>query len=87
MGDFNFPKLSWDGTDLPNNDFMGCTRDAFLIQKVRKPTRERKNQKSNILDLIFVNEDSIISDIEHQDPFGKSDHQTLVFDLDQSCLP
>ena len=36
MGDFNFPKLLWDGTDTSNQDFIESTRDAYLIQKVKK---------------------------------------------------
>ena len=80
MGDFNFPNIKWDGTDT-HVEFIECVRDAYLIQKVNKPTRDREHQKSNILDLILVNDDSMISKINHEDPFGKSDHQVLVFDL------
>ena len=32
-------------------------------------------------DLIFVNDDGIISDIRHTEPLGKSDHDVLLFDL------
>ena len=33
------------------------------------------------LDLVFVNEDTLISDIEHLAPVAKSDHQALFFTL------
>ena len=83
MGDFNFPNISWDCTDINGDtDFVDCIRDAYLIQKVNKPTRDRESQKSNLLDLILVNDDNFSSDVEHLDPFGKSDHQALTFDLD-----
>ena len=90
VGDFNYPKLKWDGTDLFNqeednenkeNIFVECLRDAFLIQNVKKPTRNRVNQMSNILDLVLTSDDELITEIEHMDPLGKSDHQVLMFDM------
>ena len=90
MGDFNYPKLKWDGTDLFNqeedqenkeNIFVECLRDAFLIQNVQKPTRNRENQRANILDLILTSDDDLITEIEHMDPLGKSDHQVLMFNM------
>ena len=30
---------------------------------------------------MLVNDNQIVSEIEHQDPFRKSDHQVLTFDL------
>ena len=90
MGDFNFPKLKWDGTDIFNqNDdkesketiFSESLRDAYLIQNVCKPTRNREAQKANILDLVLTNEDDLISTIVHSDPLGLSDHQVLTFHL------
>ena len=57
-------------------------RDALLIQKVTKPTRFREGQKRTMDDLVFVNEESLISDIEYGDPLGKtSDHLFLSFEL------
>ena len=90
MGDFNYPKLKWDGTDLINLEddieskeekFIESLRDAFLIQNVKNPTRNREHQKANILDLILTSDDELISEIEHRDPLGKSDHQVLTFDM------
>ena len=45
----------------------------------KNPTRRRTGQASNILDLILVNEESLISQIEHCCPIAKSDHETLIF--------
>ena len=56
--------------------------DAYLIQKVSKPTRNvRLDQKSNIVDLVLVNDEKIISDIIHSAPIGASDHDTLYFQI------
>ena len=48
---------------------------------VNKPTRRREGQTPHILDLVIVNDTNLISDITHATPFGKSDHETLIFEL------
>ena len=44
-----------------------------------------------MIDLIFSNEESMIADLEHQSPLGKSDHSTLTFRyncyLDRKSIP
>ena len=54
LGDFNYPNIQWDGTwtGPHDNKFIECLRDAFLLQKVTKPTRNRENQKPSIVDLV-----------------------------------
>jgi endonuclease/exonuclease/phosphatase family metal-dependent hydrolase len=83
MGDFNFPKIHWsgqgDGDTL--HEFTECLRDAYLLQKVTHPTRNKLGQTPNILDLILVSEDNLISDVTHTAPIGKSDHDVLNFEL------
>jgi hypothetical protein len=81
FGDFNFPDVKWDGSwnEEKNNEVIECMRDAFLIQKVKDPTRHREGQRSTLDDLVLVSEENLISDIEHLDPVGKSDHNILVF--------
>ena len=84
-GDFNYPKIRWDDRDIiygDNEKFVECLKDAFLIQKVNKPTRNvRLDQRANIVDLVLVNEDAMISDIIHSAPIGASDHDSLIFQL------
>ena len=84
MGDFNFPDAKWTEVTIQNNTstkFIDSSRDALLTQKVIKPTRHRENQKSSMIDLIFVNEENLVSDINHECPVGLSDHEVLIFDL------
>ena len=52
-----------------------------MSQVVTKPTHCREGQTPHILDLVMVNDESLVSDIEHFCPFGKSDHETLFFTL------
>ena len=83
VGDFNYPNIKWDGewTGNQDNEFIESIRDAMLIQMVKNPTRRRAGQASNILYLILVNEESLISQIEHCCPIAKSDHETLIFTM------
>ena len=83
MGDFNYPFVKWDGTwsGEKGDEILRKVHDAFLIQKVSKETRRRPGQNPTLDDWILINDDSIISDVIHQDPLGKSDHDVLVFQL------
>ena len=86
IGDFNFPSLTWkeDAIDPVNRtaedaQFLESTRDAFLFQHVHEPTRYRLHQHANTLDLIFTNEEGMVSDLEVRDPLGKSDQSMITF--------
>ena len=83
MGDFNLPKINWHGqwSGDYNNEFLESLRDSYLSQMVNKPTRCREGQTPNVLDLIIVNDELMISDIDHICPVGNSDHETLFFNL------
>ena len=85
MGDFNFEKINWDTWSTPSQEasidyrFIECARDNFLYQHIRKPTRGRIDQEPHILDLVFTNEDGMVSDLNYLSPLGKSDHSVIVF--------
>ena len=51
----------------------------FHVTCNAKPTRWRGADSANVLDLVFTNEEHMISDIEYQSPLGKSDHCVLKF--------
>ena len=50
--------------------------ENFLFQHICSPTRIRTGQTSNILDLVFTNEEGMIitDSIKTDSPVGKSDH-------------
>ena len=86
LGDFNLPKINWmdweSTTKSPEdvqNSFLECMRDAFLFQHVTKPTRGRASNKPSLIDLVFTNEDGMVSDLEISSPLGKSDHSCITF--------
>ena len=82
MGDFNYPNIKWDSESTESNTvegkFIENIRDNFLFQHITKPTRGRLGNKSNILDLIFTNEEGMIEDVTYESPLGKSDHAVLL---------
>ncbi len=87
MGDFNYRDINWTDWSTPHNEdhlefiFLESIRDTFLNQHDTEPTRGRIGQNANILDLIFTNEEGMLSNLEHLSPLGKSDHCLLLFDF------
>ena len=82
MGNFNYPNIKWDSESTESNTvedkFIENIRDNFLFQHITKPTRGRLGNKSNMLDLIFTNEEGMIEDVTYESPLGKSDHAVLL---------
>ena len=83
MGDFNYPTIKWNGecNNKKDNEMYECIRDAYLTQNVKSPTRFRTDQNPTLDDLILTNDENLLSDIQHCNPIGKSDHETLIFEL------
>ena len=88
MGDLNFPDIDWENwtcksnnTDDIDHRFIECIRDCYLFQHVSEPTRKRGNDNPSTLDLLFSNEDHMISDLEINAPLGSSDHSILKFNF------
>lgn len=79
MGDFNFPTIhqDWAWMSASNNGFIDTLQDAYLIQKIEKPTRHRANQASNLVDLILSFKNRSLASV------SKSDHEVLVL---QPCV-
>ncbi len=86
-GDFNHPELDWyNGKTTKNPEhksslFLEAVRDSFLFQHVKDPTHYRCDQTPSTIDLLFTNEDNMLSNLHHNTPIGKSHHVSLVFDL------
>ena len=64
------------------NKFINSFQENFLDQLIDSPTRHRKKQKSNILDLVFTADKADIISVRHCSPLGKSDHEVLEIILD-----
>ena len=80
--DFNCPSVRWDGewSNNKDNEFVECIRDVFLTQTVKIQLGREKD----IPLICFVNEESMVSGIEHLSP-GTNNNGTLVFSLLYVC--
>ena len=84
IGDFNYPNINWEtGSSVTSAEslFLDAINDSYLYQHVSYPTRARLHQCPSILDLVFTNEDGMLSNLEYMAPLGKSDHSVLCFQL------
>jgi len=61
--------------------FLDAVHDSGLSQHVTEPTHYRPNITANILDLVFTNEEAMISSINYFPGIGSSDHVCLQFHL------
>ena len=83
-GDFNFKGIDWKlqlGTSDKENKFIDAVQDSYLFQNVDEFTRYRDGNQPSLLDLIFTNEEGLVSNIEYLPPIGASDHLCLRAEL------
>lgn len=82
LGDFNFPKLSWDSEHIPTirsgcsylsiyKDFISCLDDYSLVQMVSDPTRG-----DNTLDLFLTSNHTLVNKTEVKT--GIADHDITI---------
>ena len=89
MGDFNYRNIDWKtfstSSSSASNEakLIESVRDGYFFQHVLEPTRCRIGQKPSSIDLIFTNEEKMVTGLEYLSPLGKSDHCVLKFDF--SC--
>ncbi len=85
MGDLNFPRIDWinetspASLDDPNTCFLELVRDNFLHQHIKENTHFRPGCQPSCIDLVFTNEEGMVSAVEHLAPIGASHHQMLKF--------
>ena len=86
-GDFNYKNIDWDNMscDLSIESdtamFLEVIKDTYLTQHIAEPTRFRESEQSNILDLVFSNEEHMIDNIALLPGLGKSDHCIITFNF------
>lgn len=62
-----------------NYEFLETIRDCFLHQHITEPTRGRGDAKLSTLDVLFSNEEGMVTDVNVAPPLGKSDHSVINF--------
>ena len=85
-GDFNLPMVDWsinrslEAEGSYSSEFLNLAEELSLFQHVHSNTRYRGTQKS-CLDLVFSNEEGMISEVRELPPIAKSDHICQQWDL------
>ena len=83
FGDFNLPTINWnDDGPTPKTDiereFVNMFNNTNLTQKIKKPTRFGGGQRPNILGLVLINEEDVITPHIPRPPIGRSDHVIIT---------
>jgi hypothetical protein len=83
IGDFNYREINWNDQSCnaangrASHDFLNCVQDCFLYQHATEAIHFCGTQRANVLDLVFINEEAMISDLHYCEPIGDSDHFVL----------
>jgi len=70
MGDFSFPKVSWECHTDNKRGPGKHINDNLFVQVLREPMR-----KGVLLDLLLVKRESLMSEVEIGDDFGHGVHK------------
>ena len=86
VGKFSYNMINWNLKSVtalsPSaTAFLNTINDLFLAQLISEPTRHRVVLRSNILDLVLINNVYFIGSNEHRNPIGCSDHIFLLLHL------
>ena len=89
VGDFNYNHIDWDiftANDVGSNtqcldDFLLTVSECALYQHIIEPTHFRPNQTPSTLDLVFTNEEGMVTNLVYLPPLGSNDHACLRFDF------
>ena len=86
-GDFNYPEIKWENEYVLEQTpvigpFISTVQSLHLHQHIIRPTRYRYGQEPSLLDLVFTNEEEMLTNLIHNPAVGESDHECLRFDLD-----
>ena len=85
LGDFNYKDINWETCTTIHHEsskeakFLDAVKDCFLTQHNLENSRRRGNDDPSLIDLIFTDENMQVSDILHEAPLGKSDHDVIIF--------
>ena len=92
-GDFNVPQIDWSSSfcSAPElhfaHRFLDTIHNCMLFQHVTQPTRFRDGETANTLDLLFTNEEGMLTNLEYCPGLGKSDHIVMRFEVTcYTCL-
>lgn len=84
VGDFNCPSIDWDSFTSPNDNISNSLL-TYMVESGFQQFVNFGTRNSNILDLVFTDDEQIIHSINQAPPLGHSDHVTVEFSL--VCSP
>ena len=61
------------------HEFIETVRDCYLHQHNLENSRHRGNDEPSLLDLVLTDESMQVTEVLHQAPLGKSDHNVITF--------
>jgi hypothetical protein len=79
IGDFNFPDIDWSTLSAScgtSRVFINFATSHDLTQLVTEPTRG-----NNLLDLVLINNPSILDNVQVSTPFSVADHCSILFPI------
>ena len=82
-GDFNYSDINWSNSldPIPNiahsRLFVDTFQDLFLYQHVDEPTRYSLSATPHTLDLVFTNEENMVTNLYYLPGLGNSDHVAM----------
>ena len=68
-----------NGLDLCSYLFYDTVNDCFLFQHITQPTKHRHGTESSVLDLVFTNEQNMVSWLAYHPGLENSEHCYLTF--------
>lgn len=86
-GDLNMPSVNWENMTTEGGpgdymyDFVEIVKDSFWCQHIHEPTRGRGDTTPSLIDVLFSNEENMVSDVNINPPLGKSDHSLISFNF------
>jgi len=79
-GDFNCPGINWDSFTSPSDNISNSLL-TYMVESGFQQFVNFATRTSNILDLVFTDDEQIIHSITLAPPLGHSDHATVEFSL------
>ena len=90
MGNFNCKEVRWEdwstqgGESSWGSALLDVTMEHAMTQWIQQETRFESDEQLSRLDLVFMKEPNIVSEIKYKPPINKSDHILLEIELAES---
>ena len=80
VGDFNLPRINWNVLFCPM-DYVHTKIFEYIISRGFVQLVDFSTRDTNLLDLIFTDNDNLVVEIQERPPIGYSDHCAIEFTM------